>query len=182
MTRKKIGKLNKFIKIGFTLLIFVLVILGVTNYRFEKTFAYEENDNGYGLQVDHQKAQGSDFFNITNMAPGEEYTEILTIRNVGVDRFQSYFSVVNTSSQGNLLFNYLDFSIREGSEDGAIIFDGKLKDLNNVVLCSLNINNYKNYYLTLVLPDDSGNEYQSKTASFKFVITADADTSQEGST
>jgi hypothetical protein len=98
---------------------------------------------------------------------------------VGSDGFQSIITAVSTSTSGNLLFDSLDFSIREGSENGTVIFDGKLKDLKDVVLCTLSSDNNKKYYMTLSLPGDSGNEYQSKSAGFKFVITASADAPTE---
>jgi hypothetical protein len=164
-------------------LIFVLVFSVAINYLSERTYAIEVNDNGYGLQIDHETVSGSDnqgkLFNINNMAPGEVYTEVITLKNVGSEGFQSIITAISTSTSGNLLFDYLDFSIREGSENGAVIFDGKLKDLKDVVLCTLSSENNKTYYMTLSLPGGSGNEYQSKSAGFKFVITAAADTPAE---
>lgn len=178
MSRKKHGMANKFIRFGFMALIFALVLSVSINYLSEKTYAFEVRDNGYGLQVNHETVNGSDnqgkLFNISNMAPGEEYTEAITLKNVGTEGFQSIITAISTSTQGNLLFDTLDFSIREGSANGAVIFDGKLKDLKDIVLCTLSAENNKLYYMTLSLPGGSGNEYQSKSAGFKFVITASA--------
>jgi hypothetical protein len=164
-------------------LIFVLVISASINYLSVKTYAFEVRDNGYGLQVNHETVDGGDnqdnLFNINNMSPGEQYTEAITLKNVGPEGFQSMITAINTSTQGNLLFDALDFSIREGSANGAVVFDGKLKDLKDIVLCSLSTENNKMYYMTLRLPAESGNEYQSKSAGFKFVITASADAPAE---
>lgn len=183
MSRKKHGKINKFIRFGFMVLTFALVLSVATNYLTEKTYAFEVRDNGYGLQVNHEKGNGignrGSLFNITNMAPGEEYAEVITLKNVRSESFQSFISAIDTSKQGNLLFNSLDFSIREGNENGVVLFDGKLKDLKNVVLCTLSAKKFKTYYMTLGLPAESGNDYQKKSARFKFVITATADTSAE---
>ncbi len=160
-------------------LIFALVLSAAINYLSDMTYAFEIHDNGYGVQIHHEKVDGSDdqgkLFNISNMAPGEEYTEAITIKNVGPDSFQSSITAVNTSTQGNLLYDSLDFSIREESANGTVIFDGKLKDLENIMLCSLSEQNNRTYYMTLRLPAESGNEYQSKSAGFKFVVTAAAD-------
>lgn len=179
MSRKKHGKANKFIRFGFMVLVFALVLSVATNYLSDRTYAFEVRDNGYGLQVNHEKVngranQGSSLFNITNMAPGEEYAEVITMKNVRSESFQSLITVINTSKQSNLLFNSLDFSIREENANGAVLFDGKLKDLKNVVLCTLSAKKFKTYYMTLGLPAESGNDYQEKTAGFKFVITAAA--------
>ena len=179
MSRKKHGKGNKFIRFGFMVLIFALIISVAINYLPVRTYAIEVNDNGYGLQINHEKVNGEDnqgkLFNITNMAPGEDYTEAITMKNVGAESFQSLITAINTSTQGNLLFDSLNFAIREGSVNGTVIFNGKLKDLKNIVLCSLRGTNERKYYMTLSLPDGSGNEYQSKNAGFKFVITAASD-------
>lgn len=184
MTRKKHGKANKFIRFGFMVLVFALVLSVATNYLSDRTYAFEVRDNGYGLQVNHEKVNGRDnqdkMFNITNMAPGEEYTEAITMKNVGSESFQSLITAINTSTQGNLLFDSLYFAIREGSVNGTVIFNGKLKDMKNIVLCSLSGNYKKTYYMTLSLPDESGNEYQSKNAGFKFVITAAANAPTNG--
>lgn len=183
MSRKKTGRANKLIRFGFMALIFALVLSASINYLSEMTYAFEVHDNGYGVQVNHEKVDGSDdqgkLFNISNMAPGEEYTEAITIKNVGSDSFQSSITAVNTSTQGNMLFDSLDFSIREESAIGTVIFDGKLKDLENIMLCSLSQQNNRTYYMTLSLPANSGNEYQSKSAGFKFVITAASDVPSE---
>lgn len=184
MSRKKNGKGNKFIRFGFMALIIVLVLSAAVNYLPNMTYACEVHDNGYGLQVNHEKGMGiknhGKLFNINNMGPGEVYTEVITLKNSGPESFQSLISAINTSTKGNLLFDSLDFSIREGSENGKVIFKGKLRDLNNVVLCSLGTKGNKTYYLTLSLPAESGNEYQSRSAGFKFVITASADTASNG--
>ena len=159
-------------------LVFALVLSVATNYLSDRTYAFEVRDNGYGLQVDHKKVHGRDnqgnLFNISNLAPGEEYSEVITMKNVRSESFQSLITVINTSKQGNLLFNSLDFSIREGNANGVVLFDGKLKDLKNVVLCTLSAKKFKTYYMTLGLPAESGNDYQKKSAGFKFVITAAA--------
>ena len=178
MSRKKHGKVNKFIRFGFMVLIFALVLSVATNYLSDRTYAFEVRDNGYGLQVNHEKVKGrnnqGNLFNITNMSPGEEYAELITMKNVRSESFQSLITAINTSKQGNLLFNSLDFSIREGNANGVVLFDGKLKDLKNVVLCTLSAKKFKTYYMTLGLPAESGNDYQNKSAGFKFVITAAA--------
>lgn len=182
MSRKKHGKVKKIIRFGFMALIFLLVLSASINYLSEKTYAFEVRDNGYGLQVNHNKVDGDhqdNLFNINNMAPGEQYTEAITLKNVGSEGFRSIITAINTSTQGNLLFDSLDFSIREGSENGTVIFNGKLKDLKDIVLCTLGSENNKIYYMTLSLPGGSGNEYQSKSAGFKFVITASADAPTE---
>jgi len=183
MSRRKEGKINKFIRFGFIALVFALVVSVALNYLSDTTYAFEVQDNGYGLQVSHENANESEkqgkLFNISNMGPGEEYTEVITLKNVGSDRFHTLITAINTSTQGNLLFDTLDFSIREGSANGPVIFDGKLKDLKDVALCSLSTENNKMYYMTLSLPAESGNEYQSKSAGFKFVITAAADVQEE---
>jgi len=183
MSRKKEGKVNKLIRFVFFVFLFALGILVALNYLPKTTYAIEVQDNGYELQISHENAnengnQGQ-LFNIMNMAPSEEYTEVLTLKNMGSDRFYTHITATNTSTQENLLFNSLDLLIREGSPDGEVIFDGKLKDLKDIVLCPLGKENSKKYYMTLSLPAESGNEYQSKSAGFKFVITAAADMPNE---
>jgi hypothetical protein len=111
------------------------------------------------------------------MAPGEAYTEVMTVKNKGTESFSTLITAINTSEQENLIFNSLDFSIREGSSNGTVIFNGKLKDLKDVVLCSLGEIEYKTYYMTLGLAAESGNEYQNKSTGFRFVITAAANSS-----
>ena len=178
MSRKKHGKVDKFIRFGFMALIFALVLTVAINYLPVRTYALEVHDNGYGLQVNQEKVNGRNnhgkLFNISDMAPGDQYTEAITMKNVGSESFQSLISVINTSTQGSLLFDSLNLAIREGSENGKVIFNGKLKDMKNIVLCSLRGSTKKTYFMTLSLPAGSGNEYQSKNAGFKFVITAAA--------
>ncbi len=178
MSRKKQGKAIKILRFGFFALILGLVLSVAFNYLSNKTYAFEVNDNGYGLEISSERIEGQNnngkLFNIDNMAPGEEYTEAVTLENVGSESFQSMITAVNTSTQGDLLFDSLNFTIRKGSPKGAVLFNGKLKDLKNIVVCSLNGSNQIRYYMTLSLPAESGNEYQSQHASFKFIITADA--------
>jgi hypothetical protein len=181
MSRKKWGRVY-FIRIGFVTLIFALVLSVSMNYLSDMTYACEVRDNGYGLQVKYEKSQEhkGKLFNIDNMAPGEKYTEVITVKNVGKESFKSLITAVNTSKQGNLLYHSLDFSIREGSSNGTILFNGKLKDVKDINLGSLSTKKNKTYYLTLDLPADSGDEYQKKKAGFKFVITASANKTVNG--
>lgn len=184
MSRKKQGKAIKIFRFGFITLILGLVISVAFNYLSDMTYAFEVNDNGYGLQVSSEKIEGEnnkELFNIDNMAPGEAYTEVMTVKNKGTESFSILITAINTSEQENLLFNSLDFSIREGSSNGTVIFNGKLKDLKDVVLCSLGAIEYKTYYMTLGLAAESGNEYQNKSTGFKFVITAAANSSTPNS-
>lgn len=182
MSRKKLGRVY-FIRIGFITLIFALVLSVSMNYLSDMTYACEVRDNGYGLQVKYEKSQDRNgkLFDVNNMAPGEKYTEVITVKNVGKESFKSLITAVNTSKQGNLLYHSLDFSIREGSSNGTVIFSGKLKAVKDINLGSFSAKKNKTYYLTLELPADSGDEFQKIKAGFKFVITASANNTVNGS-
>jgi len=180
MSRKKRGRIY-FIRIGFITFIFALVLSVSMNYLSDMTYACEVRDNGYGLQVKYEKSQErGKLFNINNMAPGEKFTEVITVKNVGKESFKSLITAVNTSKQGNLLYHSLDFSIREGSPNGIVLFNGKLKDVKDINLGTLSTKKNKTYYLTLQLPADSSDEYQKKKAGFKFIITASANKGTSG--
>lgn len=178
MARKKNKNAIKLIRFGFMALIIALVFSVVFNNLSDTTYAFEVQDNGYGLQVSSEKIGANDnkkmLFNIENMAPGDEYAEIVTVKNSGSESFQSIITAMDTSTQGKLLFETLEFEIREGNENGTVIYDGKLKDMKDITLCSLSKNNKKVYYMLLSLPTGAGNEYQNQNANFKFIITADA--------
>jgi len=178
MVRKKNRNAIKLIRFGFIALIIALVFSVVLNNLSDTTYAFEVQDNGYGLQVSSEKVEAKKnnekLFDIENMAPGDEYAEIVTVRNSGSASFQSIITAMDTSTQGKLLFETLEFEIREGNEEGTVIYDGKLKDMKDISLCSLSQNNKKVYYMLLSLPAASGNEYQNQNANFKFIITASA--------
>lgn len=177
MVRKKNRKAIKLIRFGFMALIIALVFSVVLNNYSDTTYAFEVQDNGYGLQVSSEKikerSDNKKLFNIENMAPGDEYAEIVTVKNSGTKSFQSVITAIDTSTRGRLLFGTLEFEIREGNENGKVVYDGKLKDMKEISLCSLSRNNKKAYYMLLSLPAASGNEYQNQNADFKFIITAD---------
>lgn len=170
MSRKKLGMGNNFIRLGFLTLIFALVLSVAINYLPDMTYAYEVQNNGYGLKVSYDSTQGK-LFDIDNMAPGEEYTEIVTVKNAGSDSFKCLLNARSTNKE-SFLYNSLDFTICEGNANGPVIYDGKLKDLKSTDLCTLTPRKSKTFYMTLGLPAESGDEYQRKTAGFKFIFTA----------
>lgn len=171
MSRSKHGMGNNFIRFGFITLIFALAISVTINYLPNMAYAYEVRNNGYKLKVTYDCAQGK-LFDIENMAPGEKYTEVIMVKNAGSDSFKCLLNARYMSKKESFLYNSLDFTIREGNANGPVIYDGKLKDLKSTVLCTLKARKYKTFYMILGLPAESGNEYQKKTAGFKFIFTA----------
>lgn len=116
----------------------------------------------------------SSLFNLSNMAPGDTESKLLTVKNTGDTRFE--YKVSSRKELGSdELFNLLSLQIKQGTN---VVANTKLNNLSNLRLGELGVGGYKEFDFVVYFPVDAGNEYQelSTTVAFDFIATADGGT------
>jgi len=82
----------------------------------------------------------------------------------------SYDITAVKESGSELFYNVLDLEIKDSAQN--ILYSGKLKDLNHLVLGVLGAGGTETFNFTVRLPAESGNEYQRLGAGVTFVLDA----------
>jgi len=160
---KKMGILNR-VKYPFILVIMTAVILLGGTSSFQVAYAIQTDSNEYGIVIEPE----GQLFQISGMAPGCTDHQTLTVNNEGQKAF-TYRMKVITNDQENILYQALVFKVTKADQT---LYAGKLQDLN-LVLGSLMPGGSETFDLSLGLPPESGNEYESQEISFDFLISAE---------
>lgn len=153
-------------KIYYSLSLIVLVLLiaayATVQYPAGQAFATQSNDEGLSITTD----PGSGFIRATNMAPGDQVSSPLTVHNNGTKRFAYYVSAVPGLDRE--LYDVLQLAVRDGSNN--LVYEGRLKDLQNLALGTLSPSQQAGIGFTVSFPLESGNEYQDLNSVATFVF------------
>lgn len=158
-------KINK--SVMFALLITVvgaMLIAGATYAIFTSSAANSGNSFSAGtLAINLDKPDGTKYFDITNMAPGDSGSKTVTVKN-----------------DGSLALRYdIASSLTGGLTEGANPLTVTIKDIagntivpgdNNRVLAAGDSEVLTVYW---DLPLAAGNEYQDENASYSFTVNAE---------
>lgn len=146
-----------FILVSFTVFFFLMPTGNV--------FAVETTcDNGTVISTNPSK----ELLHANNMFPGYKVSAPLKVMNTGKKAFIYNISAVEDS--GDKLFNYLDLAITD--QNNKVLYSGKMKDLNGLALGELDRSKIATFNVTVGLPNDAGDDYQSVCTSMKFVLNA----------
>jgi len=116
-------------------------------------------------------------FTMNNMAPGDSGSSTITVRNEGEKSFTFSISAVKEGGD-DILFDGLQ--IVAADADGAEVYSGPLSGLDGIGMGKVAAGGSEEYTFTVTFPQPSGNEYQGKTLSVKFVFTATGDSGGNG--
>jgi len=157
-------KATKYLKyvLAFFLIIFIV-------------YAVFMQDEGFGAAVEAESdlsittSPSSSFINAPNMTPGQQVTAPLTVKNEGTLDF-SYDIDAVMENGSDMYFNALDLVIKDSTQN--ILYNGKLKDLNNLVLGVLGAGGTDVFDFIVGFPGECGNEYQGLSTGVTFVLDA----------
>ena len=119
-----------------------------------------------GLIVSHPK---KGFLSASNLAPGDSVTSKLSVKN-GRDTVIDYRISASKVKGDDLLYNILNIEIK--GEKGEVIYKGKLKDLNDITVGKLAVQQEDSFDFILSFPYTAGKEYQHLSLTNKFTISA----------
>jgi len=149
-------------KISKTILIIFVIVFGIGFLPINPAQAGTAQFGGKNISVDFDGLP----FDLSNWAPGMSAgPKTIKITNDEGFDIDLYFKAEKTSGEDML------------AEVLTTIVDGQskhLKDLfsDNLFLGVVNSGDFQNYDITVSFDGEAGNEYQSKTINFNFVLTA----------
>ncbi|UWG98626.1 LPXTG cell wall anchor domain-containing protein [Dehalobacter sp. DCM] len=159
---KKAGIL-RYVRYFFAVTIIAVAMISLIASQAQIAYGIQTNGVDYGLTISPE----GQLFNTTGLAPGRSDTTTMTVTNEGQETF-TYDIRVITNDPNSILYQALDFKIMKGNSE---LYNGKLKDLK-IVLGTLVPGTADTYDLTLGLPIECSNEFESQDLSFEFVINA----------
>ena len=133
----------------------------------DSTIIYENDADKY-IQI------SDNFFgNLGNLLPGDSVSETVTIRNNGRNKIDYYISLEYddlTDEERNLL-NNINLVIKK--ENGTILSESKLYNLNKILLGTYNLNDSENIIFEVSLPKELDNEFSKILAKVKWKFSVD---------
>jgi LPXTG-motif cell wall-anchored protein len=151
-------------------LLFILSIIPVFMLFFYQTNSIEATEKPITLLPE------SRLFTISNMAPGDTDSKSLSIINNSETDFQ--YKLTTKHATGSLpLFNDLMVKV---SNNGEIVFKGKLKDLIFANTRDLKKGEKDILTFNIEMPINLGNEYQGLTTVVDFIFSAVGDIEPPG--
>lgn len=165
---KKKKLLVSFLFSGSIILLFIMITSIITLLKPNVGIAFGIETQGEGFNITTYPS--SSFMTASNLAPGDQITADLIVKNDGQIDF-TYNISAYMDGGSELLYNILDLEVSDSN--GRVFYNGKLKELNTVVLGVLakgasNILKFK-----VSLPIDSGNEYQGLSMAASFRLNAE---------
>jgi hypothetical protein len=164
---------SRFIVLQGLLIFYLVFIIIYSFFDIGKTFAstVETIDGGTGSEVMMQTNPENGFISAANIAPGDVVKKPLEVMNRGKRKFVFNISAEKKTLGVDMLFNILELQIVH-STTGATIYDGKLNALTDVAMGQIDINNQAVYDFSIRFPEEAGNDYQGRTTSVAFLLTA----------
>jgi hypothetical protein len=161
---------SRFRLIQKALIIFLVFIVSYSFFDSGKTFAsIVATDNGGYETIVIKTIPEKSFIIASNMAPGDLAKSQLTVKNEGQLDFSYDISAIKDNGD-DLLYNVLNLQITDSI--GNILYNGKLKDLQNMVLGNLGPGHDDVFGFQVNFPLECGNEYQDKGVAVTFVLNA----------
>lgn len=158
--------------IGVLLLVLPMIVYGVTSIPVMAAADLELRGTELGLEV---IPEGSVFFDLRGMTPGDLESGVLTIRNTDTNSFDLFMKAEKKGLFEPIdLFNKLKLKItfRE-----AVLFDGDMKIFatSSISLGRLQPSEVQELQAVVSLPGpETGNEYQGKQTEVIWIFTANS--------
>ncbi|MDA8234131.1 MAG: hypothetical protein M0Z31_04855 [Clostridia bacterium] len=148
--------------------IITLTVL-IMSFFFSKTLGIAAAVDVSGTRFGISTSPSSGFLKAPNMAPGDWVNSPLTVKNDGELEF-SYDVRIQRDSGSIDYFNLLDLKIQD--KKGNILYNGKLKDLNGLVMGILGKGGSDTFNFSVGLPLEADNSYQGLGTEVTFLLTA----------
>ncbi|GAB4259512.1 hypothetical protein [Thermincola ferriacetica] len=111
----------------------------------------------------------SGFLKAPNIAPGDNVSAPLTVKNNGVTDF--FYNVSAKKENGDdAFFNVLNLEIKDDA--GKVLYSGKLKELSEIALGVLEKGQTDVLHFTVGFPAACGNEFQGRAVEVTFILDA----------
>lgn len=122
------------------------------------------NAEGNVKEIDIATSPHKVFFDISNGKPGDTFTKVLKIQNIGSKDFKYLFS--NHFLTGSeKLYNELVLTVSDNSKE---LYKGKLKDYEKLDSRDLKSNTDEELTLSIYFPIELGNDFQRLSCEFQF--------------
>lgn len=165
--------MKKFLKFAIIFIGFLTIEIFSKNV-YADTINVNVNFDGQKIEMTSETPEMT--LNIANLLPGEENETVLKISNIGKKTTDvEYTATLDNETDSkladilNIRIIKLDNELNEKEE----IFYGKYIDLSGLfVKMSLDKNNFQYYKIITSLPEETGNEFQSKECKIKFNFIA----------
>jgi LPXTG-motif cell wall-anchored protein len=138
-------------KQGLILMVCILFFFGISPMNTNA----KENEDKIEISL---FLPSNDMFDVKNMRPGYGITKTLIIQNSGNVNYD-YYMDAHKQSGSDKLFNQLLLSVT--TENGELIFKGKLSKFQNIGLRHLDKSRKEKLIFQIELPPEIGNEYQA---------------------
>lgn len=110
-------------------------------------------------------------FNIDNMKPGDWAPRTVIVQNNGILDFDYYVSM-EPNGDSLKLYNELTVEISDGEQ---LLYNGYLKDFNELSSRSLESFTEEELNFTIRFPEHLGNDFQGLSANFSLLFTAEGE-------
>lgn len=156
----KHGRVSAFILLVASILIFTMVNV--------KTVKAEEK-----ITIDILPEEV--LFNIDNMKPGDWAPRTVIVQNNGVLDFDYYVSM-EPNGDSLKLYNELTIEISDGEQ---LLYNGYLKDFNELTSRSLESFTEEELNFTIRFPEHLGNDFQGLSANFSLLFIAEGENNDD---
>lgn len=157
-------KLTNSLFVAFLLtMVGALMIGGATVAWF--TDEAVNNDNGFvagTLDISLDRPDGSHYFDISNIAPGDSGNSELTVKNDGSLSFNYGFSL---TKNGNLFSGMTPLMVS--------ILDGQGNQINPDSTLTLKPNDSHSFTVVWTMPNEADNSYQGQTGTLGISVNAE---------
>jgi hypothetical protein len=161
MYRKIVSSIS--IILGALLIVTSLLIMVKPEYTYAANWKLIGDEAG--IKID---AVGP-LFTADNMAPGDNLSSSIKVRNQG--NYSFTFSVTTHKESGDdMMFEGLDMEITDG--ENTSLYRGKMNDLVQISMGSVSPGTERELVLIVSFPEESGNDYQGKSVSVKWTFVA----------
>ncbi|MBU7005672.1 hypothetical protein [Phosphitispora fastidiosa] len=157
-------KATKYIKYVLTVFLVIFIFYAVF-MQDEGLVVAVETDSDLSITT----SPSSGFISAPNMAPGQQAAAPLTVKNEGNLDF-SYDIEVVMENGSEMYYSVLDLVIKDSAQN--VLYNGKLKDLNDLVLGVLGAGGTDVFDFQVGFPAECGNEYQGLSTGVTFVLNA----------
>lgn len=155
---------------------------GVTPIKSANIEYNIDTTNDANITINYENGTGSDietsnnfFENITNIMPGDSYSSRIKLKNTNKKNAKYYLKLNLEGLTGNEigLLEQIDLTIT--NKNGEIIYNGKLKNVENILLGKYNIGDEDEFSLKMLVPKELENKYAGMHAKLNWVFSADYD-------
>lgn len=165
MTNQVLSIKTKYTLLTLSIIILIVFVAFFLTRDITGVEAATDTQGTFGISI----SPTSSFLNAPNMAPGDWASAPVTVNNEGEVDF-SYDVTAVKEGGSDLYYDTLDLKVLD--QNGNLMYSGKLKDLQNLVLGVLGKGGNSTFNISVGLPLEVTNEFQALGSKVTFVFTA----------